>query len=110
MSFDAAIMAVDARAAEAREDAISGRHELPESAPSLSGWRAGLAVLVVATVVLLLASPVLAAAGPAAATQAVGWLSGFAGVTPVLLGARALVFIVALVVITRPVASRDGAS
>ncbi|HET7466806.1 MAG TPA: hypothetical protein VFL29_09070 [Candidatus Dormibacteraeota bacterium] len=108
MSLDTATMAAPAGAAEARFDRVDGRPELDESSPSLSGWRAALAATVVVAVVVLLASPALAALEPAMVSRAAMWvrLSAF---TPVMLGARALVFVVALVVITRPAPRHDGA-
>ena len=109
MSLDSATMAAPARASEARFDRVDGRPELEESAPSLSGWRAAIAGIVVAAVVVLVASPTLAAIEPAMVSQAGVWIGRLAGFTPVMLGARALVFVVALVVITRPASRHDGA-
>lgn len=109
MSLDTATMAAPDRAAEARVDSVDGRPGREESTPSLSGWRATLAALVVAAVAVLLASPALAAIEPAVVSQAAVWMGRLAGFTPVMLGARALVLVVALVVITRPGAGHDGA-
>ena len=108
MSLDTATMAALVRAAEARVDRMDGRLGVDESARSLSGWRAALAGCVVAAVVVLLASPALAALEPSTLSHAAVWMGRFAGFTPVMLGARALVIVLALVVFTRPASDHDG--
>jgi len=60
----------------------------------------GLAVAVVAIVLVLLALPVLAVLDPPAG-HAADWLGRLAGLVPVVTGVRALAFIVAVVVISR---------
>ena len=101
MPTEPATMAAGTWAEPAQEDAISRCLEPDEAIPSLSGWRAGLAGLVVAAALFLLAAPALAAAMPGLAAGAAWWLERLAGLTPMMLGARAVVFVVALVVISR---------
>jgi len=62
----------------------------------------GLAVAVVATILVLLALPVLAVLDPPLASHAAGWLGRMAAVAPLLTAARLLVFVVAAVIISRP--------
>ena len=94
-------MAAPARAAQARVEWIDHCRELDDFAPALTGWRVGLAVAIVATVLALLALPVLAVLDPALAGQTAGWLGRLAAVVPAITGVRALVFVVAVVVIAR---------
>ena len=97
MPQQTATMAAHARAAQARVDWIEHCLELDDLAPALSGWRVGLAVAIVATVLALLALPVVAVLDPPLA----GWLGRLAAVVPVLTGVRALAFVVAAVAISR---------
>ena len=101
MPQQTATMAAHARAAQARVDWIEHCPELDDLAPALSGWRVGLAVSIVATVLALLALPVVAVLDPPLAGRAAGWLGRLAAVVPVLTGVRALLFVVAAVAISR---------
>ncbi len=101
MPQQTATMAAHARAAQARVDRIERCPELDDLAPALSGWRVGLAVSIVATVLALLALPVMAVLAPPLAGQAACWLGRLAAAVPVLTGVRALVFVVAAVAISR---------
>jgi len=94
-------MAAPARAAQARVDRIKRCPELVDFYPALSGWRVGLAVAIVTTVLALLALPVLAVLDPPLAGQTAGWLGRLAAVVPAITGVRTLVFVVAVVVIAR---------
>lgn len=94
-------MAAPARAAQARVDGVSRCQQSEIFTPPISGWRAGLATAVVAAVLVLLAAPVFAVLTPAQVEGAAGWLERLAGIAPVMVAARALVFIVAAVVIAR---------
>jgi hypothetical protein len=95
-------MAAPARAAQARVDWIDHWRDLDDFTPALSGWRVGLAVAVVATMLVLLALPVLAVLDPPLASHAAGWLGRLAAVVPLMTAVRALVFVVAAVIISRP--------
>ncbi len=95
-------MAAPARAAHARVDWLDHCRDLDDFTPALSGWRVGLAVAVVATILVLLALPVLAVLDPPLASHAAGWLGRMAAVAPLLTAARLLVFVVAAVIISRP--------
>jgi len=95
-------MAAPARAAQARVDWIDHCRDLDDFTPALTGWRVGLAAGAVATVVVLLALPLLAVLDPPLASHAAGWLGRLAAVVPLVTGVRALVFVVAAVVISRP--------
>ena len=97
MPQQTATMAAYARPAQARVEWPEHCLEPDESAPTLSGWRVGLAVAIVATVLALLALPVVAVVDPPLA----GWLGRLAAVVPVLTGVRALAFVVAAVAISR---------
>lgn len=105
MALQTAILAPD-RAVKARDDQIERCQQIDDSTDlpdgSLSGWRAGLAGVLVAFTFGLIAIPLAAVVDPALLGRASRLLSGLAGVTPLTLGLRALVFVVALVVITRP--------
>ena len=101
MPKQTATMAAHARAVQARVDWIEHGLEPVESAPTLSGWRAGLAVAIVATVLALLALPVLAVLDPPLAGRAAGWLGRLAAVVPALTAVRALVVVVAVVVVSK---------
>ncbi len=101
MPQQTATMAAHARAAQARVDWIEHCPELDDLAPALSGWRVGLGVSIVATVLALLALPVVAVLDPPLAGRAAGWLGRLAAVVPVLTGVRALLFVVAAVAISR---------
>jgi hypothetical protein len=83
-------------------DWIDHWRDLDDFAPALSGWRVGLAVAVVATMLVLLALPVLAVLDPPLASHAAGWLGRLAAVVPLMTAVRALVFVVAAVIISRP--------
>jgi hypothetical protein len=83
-------------------DWIDHWRDLDDFTPALSGWRVGLAVAVVATMLVLLALPVLAVLDPPLASHAAGWLGRLAAVVPLMTAARALVFVVAAVIISRP--------
>ena len=102
MAQQTATMAAHARAAQARVHRIDHGRDLDDFTPALSGWRAGLAVAVVATVLVLLALPVVAILDPPLTSQAAGWLGRLTAVVPVMAGVRALAFVVAAVVISRP--------
>jgi hypothetical protein len=102
MSLQTTTMAAPARAAQARVDWIDHCRDLDDLAPALTGWRVGLAVAVVATVLVLLALPVLAVLDPPLASHAAGWLGRVAAVVPLMTGIRAMVLVVAAVVISRP--------
>lgn len=101
MPQQTATMAAHARAAQARVDWVDHCLELDDSAPALSGWRLGLALAIVATGLGLLALPVLAAFDLPLASQVAGRLGSLASVVPVMTAVRALVFVVAAVVISR---------
>lgn len=105
MALQTAILAPD-RAAKARDDQIEWRQQTDDDTAtpdaSLSGWRAGAALALVALALVLITIPVAATLDPALLGQASRLLAGLAGLTPITLAARALVFVVALVVITRP--------
>lgn len=105
MALQTAILAPD-RAAEARDDQIECCQQTDDDTAmadaSLSGWRAGVAGALVTFAFVLIAIPLAAAFDPTLLGQASRLLTGLAGLTPLTLGARALVFVVALVVITRP--------
>jgi hypothetical protein len=106
LALETAIMAAPDRAAKARDHLVERRQSLDEAAAapdaSLTGWRAGAAAALVAIALILIAIPVAAAVDPAMVGQATRVLAGLAGLTPVAMAARALVFVVALVVISRP--------
>ncbi len=95
-------MAAPARAAQARVDWIDHCREDYDFTPALTGWRVGLAVAVVATVLVLLALPVVAVLDPPFSSHAAGWLGRLAAVVPLMTALRALVIVVAAVVISRP--------
>ena len=96
-------MAAPARAAQARIDWIDHCREVDDDfTPALTGWRVGLAVAIVATVLVLLAVPVLAALDPPLASHSAAWLGRLAAVVPLMTAVRVLVFVVAAVVISRP--------
>ena len=102
MPQQTATMAAPARAVQARADWIDHCRELDDFTPALTGWRVGLAVAIVAAVLVLLAVPVLAVADPPLASRAAVWLERMAAVIPVMTGLRALAFVVAAVLISRP--------
>jgi hypothetical protein len=102
MPQQTATMAAPARAVQARVDWIDACRDPDDFTPALTGWRVGLAVAIVAAVLVLLAVPVLAVVDPPLAGQAAGWLSHVAAVVPVMTGIRALVFLVAVIAISRP--------
>ena len=102
MPLQTATMAAPARAVQARVDWVDACRELDDFTPALTGWRMGLAVAIVVTVLVLLAVPVLAVLDPPLASQAAGWLSHVGAAVPVMTGIRALVFLVAVVAISRP--------
>ena len=95
-------MAAPARAAQARVDWIDHCRDLDDFTPALTGWRVGLAVAVVAAVLVLLAVPVLAVLDPTLASHSAAWLGRLAAVVPLMTAVRVLVFVVAAVVISRP--------
>lgn len=99
-------MAAPARAAQARVDWIDHCREVDDFTPALTGWRVGLAVAIVATVLVLLALPVLAVLDPPFSSQAAGWLGRLSAVVPLMTAVRALVIVVAAVAISRPDARR----
>jgi hypothetical protein len=92
--------AAPARAAQARIDWIDHCRDVDDLTPPLTGWRVGLAVAVVAAVLVLLALPVLAVLDPPFASHAA--LGRLAAVVPLMTGIRALALVVAAVVISRP--------
>ena len=95
-------MAAPARAAQARVDWIDHCRDLEDFTPALTGWRVGLALAVVATVLVLLAVPVLVVLDPPLASHSAAWLGRVAAVMPLMTAVRAAVFVVAAVVISRP--------
>jgi hypothetical protein len=95
-------MAAPARAAQARVDWIDHCRDLDDFTPALTGWRVGLAVAVVAAVLVLLAVPVLAVLDRPLASHAAGWLGRLAPVVPLMTAVRVLGFVVAAAVISRP--------
>ena len=95
-------MAAPARAAQARVDWIDHCRDLDDFTPALTGWRVGLAVAVVAAVLVLLAVPVLAVLDPPLASRSAAWLGRLAAVVPLMTAVRVLVFAAAAVVISRP--------
>src|SRR5258707_9345801 len=95
-------MAAPARAAQARVDWIDHCREVDDFTPALTGWRVGLALAVLATVLVLLVLPVLAVLDPPFSSQAAGWLGRPAAGVPVVTAVRALVIVVAAVAISRP--------
>ena len=105
MALQTAVMATPDRAAEARVDPIDSCPSVDEAGvadASLFGWRAGAAGALVGLVLVLISIPIAAAVDPALLAQASRLLVGLAGLTPLTLAARAVVFVVALAVITRP--------
>src|SRR5579859_1355518 len=97
-----ATMAAHARAAPAGVEWVERCLEPDDPTPALAGWRAGLAAAIVASVVALLAFPALAVLDPALAGHAAGLLERLAAVVPVITGVRALVVVVAVLVVVRP--------
>ncbi len=95
-------MAAPARAAQARVDWIDHCREVDDFTPALTGWRVRMAVAIVATVLVLLALPVLAVLDPPFSSQAAGWLGRLSAVVPLMTAVRALVIVVAAVAISRP--------
>jgi hypothetical protein len=102
MPLQTTTMAAPARAAQARVDWIDLCRDLDDFTPALTGWRVGLGVAVVATVLVLLAVPVLAVLDPPLASHSAAWLGSLAAVVPLMTAVRVLVFVVAAVVISRP--------
>jgi len=103
MPVQSAIMPAHTRSIPDRVDRIEHCRELDDPSPSpvLSGWRLGLSVAIVATVLALLALPVLAVLDPPLAGRAAGWLGRLAAVVPALTAVRALVVVVAVVVVSK---------
>src|SRR5438034_6225658 len=101
MPQQTATMAAYARPAQARVEWTEHCLEPDEHVPTLSGWRAVLAVAIVAAVLALLALPVLAVLDPPLAGRAAGWLGHLAAVVSVMTAARALIVVVAFVVVSR---------
>lgn len=105
MAMQPAVMTATARSAEAGEVWVEHGPLTEDAAPFLSGWRALVAGLAVLVVVGLLALPALAAAGsvlnPNVVAQAMTWLGRLTVGAPAVLTARALVAVVAMVVIAR---------
>lgn len=102
MALETGIMAAPDRAPKARDDQVEPCRQAGEDPSSLTGWHAGTAGGLVALALVLIAIPVAAAMDPPWLGQASRLLAGLAGLTPISLAARALVFVVALVVISRP--------
>jgi hypothetical protein len=102
MAIQSATQAASARAFQARDDRIESCQEADHAAPHLSGWRAGAALGVLAAVTILVAVPVLAALDPSLLDRVAVSAQRLAVIAPVMLAARALVFVVALAVISRP--------
>jgi hypothetical protein len=104
MASQPATMAATARAAEARETWIPHIQQA-ETAPYLSGWRAAAAGLLVLGVAALVAVPAVTALGSVvdatAWSRAAAWLARLAPAAPVMLTARAVVALVAVVAISR---------
>jgi len=100
MPHQTTTMAAPARAAQARVDWVEHCLEPNDITPTLSGWRVGLAVAVVAAVLVLLAVPVTAVVDPPLASGAAGWLGRMAAVVPLIAAVQALIFVVAAVVIS----------
>jgi hypothetical protein len=101
-----ATMAAHARAAPARVEWAGHCLELDEAAPALSGWRVALAAAIVGAVPVLLAFPVLAVLDPTLAAHTAGLLGGLAAGVTVMTGVRALVLVVAVVLVARSDARR----
>ena len=100
MSQETATMAAQARGGQARADWIEACPDVDDFTPALSGWRVGLAAAVVAAVLALLALPVMAVLDP----SFVGWgsqLAHLGAVVTLMAGVKALVFVVAVVVLAR---------
>ena len=104
MPVQSAIMPAHTRSIPDRVDRIEHCRELDDPSPSpvLSGWRLGLSVAIVAAVLGLAALPVVTVFDPSVAGLAAGWLGRLAAVVPVMTGVQALVFVVAIVVVSRP--------
>ncbi|HEV2218259.1 MAG TPA: hypothetical protein VGV88_11890 [Candidatus Dormibacteraeota bacterium] len=102
MSLQTATMAAQARGGQARAGWIEACPNADDFTPTLTGWRVGLAGAIVAAVLALLAVPVAVVLDPAVAGQALRWLGHLALVMPVMTAVRALVLVVAVVVISRP--------
>lgn len=106
MTLQTAIMAAPDLAEEAGNYEVERRQPIDDAAAvaegSLSGWRAGAAGAVVLLALVLIAIPVAAALDPAILGQASRLVAALAGLTPLTLAARAVVFVVALAVISRP--------
>ena len=101
MPQQTATMAAYARPAQARVEWTEHCLEPVESAPTLSGWRAGLAVAIVASVLALLALPLLAVIDPPLAGRAAGWLGRLAAVVAAMTALQALVVVVAVVLVSK---------
>jgi len=101
MPQQTATMAAYARPAQARVEWTEHCLAPVEPVPTLSGWRAGLAVAIVASVLALLALPLLAVIDPPLAGRAAGWLGRLAAVVPAMTALQALVVVVAVVVVSK---------
>ena len=101
MSLQTATMAAQARGGQARAGWIEACPDDDDFTPALAGWRVGLAAAIVAAVLALLAVPVAVALDPAVAGQALRWLEHLAVVMPLMTAVRALMLVVAVVVISR---------
>ena len=102
MRVQSATKAAHTRSVPERVERIEHCLELDDPSPALSGWRLGLSAAIVAAVLALVALPVVAVLDPSVAGQAAGWLGRLAAVVPVMTGVQALVFVVAIVVVSRP--------
>ena len=102
MRVQSATKAAHTRSVRDRVDRIEHCLELDDAFPALSGWRLGLSAAIVAAVLALVALPVVAVLDPSLASQGAGWLGHLTAVVPVMTGVRALVFVVAIVVVSRP--------
>ena len=101
MSQETAIMAAQARGGQAQLGWIEACPDVDDFTPALTGWRVGLAAAVVAAVLALLVLPVAVVLDPNFAGQAASWLGHMAAIIPVMTAVRALVLVVAAVVISR---------
>ena len=105
MATQPASMAATARAAEDRDARMAPCQPFESSPYLLSGWRAAAAASVVAGVIVLMLMPALVASGSVldapGIARAAAWLEHFAVAAPAVLTARALVALVAVVVIAR---------
>src|SRR5438270_4895369 len=102
MPVQSATMPAHTRSTPDRVEWTEHCPELDDNSPALSGWRLGLSVAIVAAVLGLAALPVVAVLDQSLAGQGASWLGRLSAVVPVMTGVRALVFVVAIVLVSRP--------